>query len=74
MIATLVVLVQMNRDPLMSLIGGTRPGELTIDRSFAASLALHGLFPALALAASRFPSLAALLATWLEPVTQVLRR
>jgi hypothetical protein len=73
LIASVIVLVQMNRDELMSLVSGTTPGQLTIDRPFVVGVLLHGVFPALVLIAARFPSLHSWLVTWLEPMARVLR-
>jgi hypothetical protein len=68
------VIVQMNRDPLLSRLSGGRPGKLDIDQSFLSQTLLHGAVPILALVAARFPLVASFLSSWLTPVLRVFHR
>jgi hypothetical protein len=70
----IVVLVQMNRDPVRSRINGTTPGRITFDRDFVSSTIVHGLVPILALAAARFPSMGGIITSALDPIVRVFQR
>ncbi len=49
------VFVQMNRDPILSNLNGTKPGQITWDSEFVFRLFLYGLVPILALLGAQFP-------------------
>ena len=71
---TLLVLVQMNRDEVLSRIARTEPGRLTWDFSFVLHLAAFGAVPLLTLLSSEFPALRGLLFAWVQPLMQMLVR
>jgi hypothetical protein len=70
----LLVLVQMNRDEVLSRIARTEPGRLTWDFSFVLHLAAFVAVPLLTLLSSEFPALRGLLFAWVQPVVQMLVR
>lgn len=57
------VLIQMNRDPILSLIAGADQGKLRWDSGFSRQMLLYVLAPLLTLLASKIPSLG-----WLSPL------
>lgn len=67
------VLIEMNRDNVLSVMSGTTPGSISLDASFARSLILHVAVPALGLAATFFPSLGAVVGDWVSPLLQLFK-
>ncbi len=49
------VFVQMNRDPILSSLNGTRPGKITWDREFVIRIFFYGVVPILAMLGAQFP-------------------
>jgi hypothetical protein len=68
--ALLLVMVQMNRDELLSRIGGTEPGKITWDSSFVLNGMMVGVVPLLALISSEFPAVRQVLFAGLEPFSK----
>jgi hypothetical protein len=66
--ALLVVMVQMNRDEILSRISGTEPGKITWDSSFVLNAMLVGVVPLLALLSSEFPGVRKVLFAGLDPL------
>jgi hypothetical protein len=64
----LTVMLQMNRDEILSRIGGTEPGKITWDSSFVLNAMVVGVVPLLALVSSEFPAVREVLFAWLAPV------
>jgi hypothetical protein len=54
-VLTIIILVQINRDKIVSLLTGTTPGKVTWNQEFIMKLLAYGLVPILALLASQFP-------------------
>lgn len=72
-IATLVWLIgAINRNPTMSAISGTAPGQLTWDRTLYQNLVLFVLPPVVTLVSAQFPALRKLLFDWVEPTVRFL--
>ena len=61
----------MERDAVISHIGGTEPGKLNSDFYF--KLLSYGALPALGILASEFPSISNFLFSWIEPALEKLR-
>jgi len=53
--------LQMDRDPVLSVIGGSKPGKIAFDKAFFANLGLYVLVPALSVVATQFPEVGRLL-------------
>ena len=51
---TMLVFIQMNRNPTLSLLSGTRPGELSWNSQFILQVVIHGLLPLLAITSAQF--------------------
>jgi hypothetical protein len=68
--ALLLVMVQMNRDELLSRIGGTEPGKITWDSSFVLNGMMVGVVPLLALVSSEFPAVRQVLFAGLDPLVK----
>ncbi len=64
-------LAGMERDPIVSRIGGTDPDKLSVNFYF--KLAGYGLIPLLGLLASQFPSIANFLLSSVEPALEALK-
>jgi hypothetical protein len=66
-----VVLAQMHRDPTLSRITNTPPGELGM--AFWLRLSSILAVPALSLLAAQFPAIGGFLFSWLQPTLQALK-
>jgi hypothetical protein len=53
---TIAILVQINRDRIVSMLSGTTPGELNWNSGFVWHLVIFGLVPILTLLGAQFPS------------------
>jgi hypothetical protein len=49
------VFVQMNRDPLLSSLNGTKPGQINWNKEFIIRIVVYGIVPILALLGAQFP-------------------
>jgi hypothetical protein len=59
------------RDPILSRISGTTPGELGAE--FYLKLVSYVALPVLGLLASAFPSISNFLFSWIEPTLEAIR-
>jgi hypothetical protein len=62
--STLLIFVQMNRDKMLSLLSGTNPGELNLNKDFVFRVLIHGLVPILALLSAQFPEVIQQIFSW----------
>ncbi|MCI0412911.1 hypothetical protein L0222_08940 [bacterium] len=69
----LAVLIQMNRDEILSRISKTSVNKISWDRSFASRLLMYVVLPLVTLFAAQFPEVGGFLLSWLEPVQRALR-
>ncbi len=69
---TVTVFTQMNRNTLLSLIDGTKPGVVTWDRSYVSGLVLHGILPLAMLVSVKFPAAAQSIRSVAGIVTRIL--
>jgi len=72
--ALIFVLVQMNRDEVLSRIDRTEPGRVTWNFSFVMNLLTFGALPLLTLLSSEFPELRKFLFAWAEPILKMLAK
>jgi hypothetical protein len=70
----IVVLVQMNRDEVLSRIDRTEPGRVTWNFSFVMNLLTFGALPLLTLLSSEFPELRKILFAWADPILKMLAK
>jgi hypothetical protein len=70
--AFVAVLVQMNRNEVLSRIAHTEPGEVTWNASFILNLFTFGVVPLLTLLSSEFPELRNALFAWVQPLVNAL--
>lgn len=68
------VLVQMNRDEVLSRIDRTEPGRVTWNFSFVMNLLTFGALPLLTLLSSEFPELRSFLFAWADPILKMLAK
>ncbi|MSR62153.1 MAG: hypothetical protein EXS08_06890 [Planctomycetes bacterium] len=68
----LFVIMQMNRNSVLSRITGTDPGQLTWDRTLVTNLLLFGVLPLATLASSQVPAVRDVLFAWLDPLFNAL--
>ena len=74
-VGTLIfVLVQMNRDEVLSRIDRTEPGKVTWNLRFVMNLLTFGALPLLTLLSSEFPELRKFLFAWAEPILKMLAK
>ncbi len=71
-VALFLVLTQMSRDDVLSVITRTEPGKVSWDTTLVLNLALFGVIPLLALVSSEFPGVRAFLFSWAEPMVRSL--
>jgi hypothetical protein len=64
-------LVGIERNPILSRIAGTKPGQLNTD--FYLKVGAYGALPLLSLVASEFPSISNFLLSWVEPTLQAFK-
>ena len=72
--AILLVMVQMNRDEVLSRITKTDPGRVTWDRTFVLNGLLVGIVPMATFIGSQFPAVRDNLFFWLEPLQRLIGR
>lgn len=61
--------IGMNRDPVLSSLNGTKPGEITWDKQFLVRVAFYGLVPLLALLGAQFPESVNQFISYILPAT-----
>jgi hypothetical protein len=66
------VLIQMQRDPILSRLSGTTAGKLNWNE-FIFQVLTYGVLPTVSLLATLFPTLGSGFLSWLEPVMRVFR-
>src|SRR5262249_5761694 len=49
------VFLQMNRDPVLSSLNGTKPGQINWNKEFIIRIVAYGIVPILALLGAQFP-------------------
>jgi hypothetical protein len=72
--SVIAVLVQMNRDEVLSRITRTEPGRVTWNGTFIVNLFTFGLVPLLTLLSSEFPELRNALFAWLQPLVNAVAK
>jgi hypothetical protein len=70
-VAVLKVMVEMNRDEVLSRIARTEPGKVSWDLQFVLNALLFGLVPLLTLVSSEFPGIGDFLFAWIGPLTRM---
>lgn len=70
---TVYVLIQMNRDDILSRLGKSEPGQVTFDRRFLSQLVLYGVLPILSIIAAQFPEVRGVAFSWLESLLKTLK-
>jgi hypothetical protein len=72
--ALVIVLVQMNRNEVLSRIARTEPGQITWNGTFILNLFTFGVVPLLTLLSSEFPGLRNALFAWVQPLVSALTK
>jgi hypothetical protein len=65
------ILVDMERDHVLSRLKTTTPGRVDINWDFIKRIAVYGVLPMLAVIASLFPEIGGTLFGWLEPIRKL---
>jgi hypothetical protein len=65
------VLIDMERNPVLSRLRATRPGRVDITWDFVKRIAVYGVLPLLIALASLFPEVGGTLFGWLEPLRKL---
>jgi hypothetical protein len=64
------VVTELSRNPVLSRLTQTVPGQVTWDRSFVTNVLTYTALPALTLVTSQVPNLGAALFAWLDPLVK----
>ncbi len=64
------VVTELSRNPVLSRLTQTVPGQVTWDRSFVTNVLTYTALPALALVTSQVPNLGSTLFAWLDPLVK----
>jgi len=67
------VLIQIQRDPILSRLSGTTAGKVEWNREFILQVLTYGVLPTVGLLATMFPALGSGFLNWLEPFMRVFR-
>jgi hypothetical protein len=70
-LSSIWVLVDMERDHVLSRLRATTPGRVDINWDFIKRIAVYGVLPLLAVIASLFPEVGGTLFGWLEPLRKL---
>ena len=70
-LAAIRVLVEIERDRVISILRDTTPGEIDFSWDFARRLGVYGVLPLLAVVASLFPEVGDSIFRWLEPLRKL---
>lgn len=70
---TVLTLLQMNRDEVLSRIAKSEPGKVTWDRHFISQIVIYGVLPLFSLIASQFPEVRGAAFSWLESLLKTLK-
>jgi hypothetical protein len=62
----------MDRNAVLSAIGGTPAGQVSFDRTFYSNLFTYVGIPVLGVVLTQFPAVAGLLGDWLQPLLRLL--
>src|SRR5439155_3566699 len=65
------VFVEMNRDPILSNLNGTTPGQITWDKQFIVRILLYGVIPLLALLGAHFPNTVGQILSHIAPAASI---
>lgn len=68
----IAMMVQMNKNEVLSRISKSDPGRLNWDMTFVLNLVLFGVLPLLSLLATEFPGIRTFLGSWLEPLARAM--
>jgi hypothetical protein len=70
-VASVWILVDMERDHVLSRLRSTRPGSVDFNWEFIKRIAIYGVLPLLAVIAALFPEVGGTLFGWLEPLRKL---
>lgn len=70
-LVTLWTFIQMDRNSVLSAISGTKPGQVTFNRSFVLNILTYGILPLLGVIVTQFPDLGSIAVRWLNPLLRV---
>lgn len=69
---TLRIFMRMDRNAVLSAIGGSEAGKVSFDRTFFSNLFTYGGIPVIGVVLTQFPAVASLLGDWLQPLLRLL--
>jgi hypothetical protein len=72
-VALISAAFQMSRDPVLSVVAGTKPGRVSWNFDLISKLLLFGLGPVIALVGTQYPVLRQSLGTWTQALLQMLK-
>jgi len=65
--------IELERNTLLSLIGGTEPGKVTVNATLVLRVVGWVILPLVSVAAAQYPQVGATLSSWVEPFAHALR-
>lgn len=68
---TVWTFVQMDRNAVLSAISGTKPGQVTFDRTFVLNILTYGILPVAGVVVTQFPHVGSMVVRWLNPLLRV---
>jgi hypothetical protein len=71
--AATVMLIRLERDPILSRLWSRTPGRLIWSGGFVHRLAVYGAIPVVTLFAWQFPEVGGTLFAWMEPLRRVIQ-
>jgi len=66
------IIVQMERDPLLSAIASSDPGKVRWDATMWSKVLLYGVIPLATIFAAQFPQIGSTILDWLSPVQKAI--
>jgi hypothetical protein len=66
----MLIVVEQNRNEVVSVLDGSQPNRLTFDRDFLSRVGLHGLLPIVALGAAHSAAVSQFVASWIQPLSR----
>lgn len=71
-VLTLRIFTRMDRNTVLSAIGGSDPGKVSFDRTFFSNLFTYAGIPVLGVVLTQFPAVGGLLGDWLQPLLRLI--
>jgi hypothetical protein len=71
-VIVMTVIIQMDKDAVLSAIRNTVAGKVTWDARFVGTILTYGVIPLLTVVSTEFPAVRGFLFAWIEPLTHLI--